>query len=247
MHGIAAARKEFDPRSIAGCRCWLRADRGIELTSGKVTGWRNQVSGVSGDAVQDVTAKAPAMGTGNNNKPYLLFTTAEGLRWGLGLNGQSTYFVACRFTATMGVNDAWVMYLNKTSALSAIAEVTTYGGFNKMTWTADNSVATNSVGYTSPDQDQIFNLHSFGYNGGTITLPGSYNASRNGTDLAIGTGGALGPYTSWQSSIGSLVDVSNAITFGSRMELYEMIVFDRNVVAADRAAIWGYVKTRYNL
>lgn len=247
MHGIAAARKEFDPRSMAGCRCWLRADRGVEIISNKVARWFNQVSGVLGDAVQDVTAKAPALSTGNNNRPCMLFTGVEGLRWALALSGPSTHFVVCRFTATMGVNDAWVMYLMNNGGTAKISEITTFGGYTKLTASADNTASTGTVGYSVPDQDQLLKLHSLGYNGGTNTSAASYNVTLNGADITLGTGGVVGPYSSFQSSIGAYVDLSNAITFGAKMELYEVIVFDRNVVAADRAALWGYVKTRYNL
>lgn len=63
------------PTDIAGCKLWLRADQGITLNTGNVSGW-NDYSGGNYHCAQPVAIRQPLFNSSDadfNNKPSITF------------------------------------------------------------------------------------------------------------------------------------------------------------------------------
>lgn len=62
----------LSPTQVSGLALWLEADRGVTLTSGKVSTWADQ-SGNGRDFTQSTASVRPTVGTGGpNNLPYII-------------------------------------------------------------------------------------------------------------------------------------------------------------------------------
>lgn len=243
----------FDPRSISGCRCWLRSDLGVTLNGSTVSNWANQVSGVSGDASQATGAKQPTYNLlgGQNGLPRITFGGTHALEWALDLQGAMTVALVYKLSALPVANSTefGMMALKGSTGpvWSVIDRLNAFTGYKDRNWLFNftGGVSTGSTVGNATAVSTNFEIDIIGFDGAGFTTA-NYTEKLNNIDQTLASSGAFNLPAANLGSLGGYVDSGHTITGGMQGDLYEVIVYNRNLTATERAQLSEYLRYRYN-
>lgn len=239
-----------DPRSISGCKAWLRSDLGITISTG-VSTWANQASPGTGDATQSTGGAQPAYTTNSlNGRPGLTFVgpTTSGLQWGLDLQGAQTVLAVAKMSSTPSSASYLVTSIKgSTGPVRGELYTVSAGGYQNFTFKGDLSTLAASVG-SNPTLDTSAHIYLYTYDGGTNTSTSSYTATYDGAAQTLVASGNVGGRASTDlGSIGAFITSGNAISNGFSGAIYEVIVYNRVLTADEKLMLYKYAKALYNL
>lgn len=249
MHGAITERKLFDPRDIDGCRCWLRSDLGLTVSSpNKVLLWKNQVSGVSADGTA-VSGKEPTLQAGTNALPSIRFGGSHAFTWALEQKGPAA--LACAFKFSSETQSGFSMFTFRSVVTSLFTEVLFDIGFGYY----NPSLLHDYPAATLPSTVGAFNVamgttrnhvHLHNYIGGTIDEPANYTIARDGLEGVVSLTGPTFRVDTDPGSIGSRVDNVGGLVFPFIGDMYEVVVYNRALTAQEKIDLYGYMKARYS-
>jgi len=233
-----SSNANFSPLSIKDNYVWLRADLGITTVSGKVSNWHD-MSGFGHDVSQVTSTIRPIYVSNSDvNRPYL----------DCGIGGATQLvFPNNIFTSLSQAELFFVASHNQ--------QPTTNGNGGIYTITAGGLYGGSHIPFSD---NQIY--EGFGR---TVRIEGAFNVTGN-------TAFSPGKTFCWNVSAGSNYEIrlnnlvrysNNAYTFGISSttyilntsqgnlfgKCYELIIFSRVLSVVERAIIYNYIRTRYQI
>ncbi|KYG11397.1 hypothetical protein BE21_57445 [Sorangium cellulosum] len=234
-HGIRL-RPRWSPRSLGGLTHWFRADRGVVLSGGKVSLWRNFGNG-GGDAVQASASIQPTWTeTGLGGKPSLLFDGSTTFMTAPSPSNLTTRTYAVTFSAT------------KTSQNRVFDTATTTYPLLGLCFDGTRPLMMNGSGnyryFAATAKQSDGAIHSF-----VITCPGLLQNDITNATMEVDTE-VLAPGTTITTTIpgqapGALViggSSGGGLRFGGHIG--EFIIYNRVLSPIERARLITYLNMR---
>lgn len=211
------------PVPSTGLKLWLRADEGVEETSGQISRWVDQ-SGNGNDAFMPTAARRPVLAPGElNGKPVVRFDGAQSLfLTDLLQLPQATVFVVAR---NGRLDDQFNMILGPAGNADNL-QLRFENGTDVLLVTPD--VFTANIG-----DNRTYLALAVRYDGATWSVFRDGNI-RSSYDAASGTW-SLNQVGAWYS------------TYFMTGEIAEVMAYDRPLTESERAAVNAYLRTKYNL
>lgn len=224
------AQGVFSPMKLPGLKLWLRADQGVTIGGGKVTGW-NDLSGNANSAAQGTVANQPVFSaTGLNGRPAIDFsgstwfdnTTSNLVSAG---SAYSVLIVAKTGNGEIFTIRRGTLYSGSGFFQSGTTVVYSDGGGVTST-TVPNTAAITQTGTTGFKSCHKYSgtgtLPAIYLNGVAQTVAGSNQTTENAaTGFQIGNNASLLP---WGGLIGEIIVCSGAIADADRLnvEAYQL-------------------------
>lgn len=226
--GIIGVADEFTKDTVANLVAWFRADKGVTLNGSNVSAWANQADGGSGyDLAQTVAERQP------------IFTASESE-----FNNQSViYFdgTDVLFNSNTGSDTGWTAYV--VYKLNATPGGLAYGFAFKLVenWLAWNVYAGSDTAV---------------YNGGGTVLTNHFNTTKyifkyisNGATSVVQWNAesdqAITNASPQQSAI--YLGADNNIVGASAIKIAEVLIFSREITAAEQIVVRNYLNARYSV
>lgn len=230
-----SATRDYDPTSVANLTAWWRADWGHDRSTNPAT-WTDQTRNLWAPT-QAVAGQRPtytAICAEVNNEAGLDFDAGDDLQYtsfsSLAGGGLTVFYVA-RCVAPAGSN-----YLcSEPSAIAIIQDTNLRYAQINAAWGRYASIATGPL------------VSHFVFDG---TLTGDANRLKvyEGNVLQTLTfGGGAVPATISGTGVLTIGANDNVPNFGWNGRLYELIVYQRALTAAEQLIVYTYLKNRYSL
>jgi hypothetical protein len=217
-------RRAFLPRDMRGCVMWLDANRGITLTSGKVSAWQD-LSGAGNGATQSSAAVRPVMGGGLNGHATVSITGTQHLTHTLVVGA------ACTVAFVAKTDSAGAVYCAVATSAPNGIYVFARSGTNGDTWglfQASDAIAGSS-------------LATFKACVGVVRAYNDIDLRTNGASVTRATGSAA------VNAGGGFIGSSLAGTQCLDGELAEIAMYSRTLSVPECLRIESYFKQKYGL
>lgn len=241
---VVTANYQLDPDSLpisrSGLQLWARADNGITLSGNNVTKWAD-MSGSGNDLTQSVTADQPTIvNSAISGLPAVKFDAASSqfLQLPAGFadftSGASLFLVAKPVSVTSGArlldlgNGAASDNLYLSEPTSTGVSFFTYNGATSSSVTSSSAMTLNQ-----------FQLLDVVYNGSSTA--------------SIFTDGVQGAQGTSMSTLNYILRSSNFVGQGSAGgnffdgQIAEIVLYNRALTASERAAVQGYLLSKYHI
>jgi len=230
----------FSPTKIPGCVSWLRSDKLVTLSSGKVSAWGDSSSlGING-VTQVTAALQPVYATtgGANNRPYF--------NCGQSAYSEMRFPISAFISSAPNACDTFIVFNNDTDPPT--------GGGTGTIWVGS---ATDNEG-DIPYIDGHF-YDRWGRNGASIDA-GIPTGNKTSTVCVYNVASTTGNWTSFLN--GTIITTTSTNTYGispnARLfslnsafylkgKAYEFIMFNRVLSSLERSQINHYIYNRYGI
>jgi hypothetical protein len=227
------------PQRSADMICWLRADSGVTITSGKVSAWMDQ-SDNGNNATQSVAGSRPTLVSNaiNGVLPAIDFvgSSVQVLKLPSGFKDftqGATFFIVTKPKTPVG----FARFIEFGNGLSSdnlgldcpsttSVRMTSLVGSTATTVTASNALTNNAYQLIEATHSGTTGtIYQNGVQKGSGALSAITNINRTVNNIGLGSGGTF-PYTG---------------------EIAELLVFKRALTADERVSIENYVYSKYGI
>jgi hypothetical protein len=231
MAQLVATGQPWNPHALSGLILWLRTDIGITLNAGNVSAWADQ-SGAGNSVTQATPGNQPAFvaSGGPNNVPYLSLVGGANVH---GLVGAATigaqpleYLIAARSTVSLPPNTAYL--IDFSTNVNTVFQNSATNVVDQFDGTTIGNGVTVTIG-------SDFILDSF-FSGAS-----SQQTLNGGAPVSGSNPGVTAP------SAPPTVGNSGLLTREWGGRIYEIAVYNRQLLAAERLAITRYMGARYGV
>lgn len=238
-----------DPTEVSGLVCWLRADRGVTLTSGAVSTWADQ-SGNGHDFTQSTSSDRPTVSYADSN-----FNDKDALAFDGASAGNGQHLDGPNFSTAAGMTSGEGFFV-----LRAAAYPPTSGDEHPYLFDSDTTGAGPLALHTTLPRTSLADVREgFGSTAirtftGTLpdtTTPFVWSVWSETNDLVTKRNGAtFGSHTTnttdwnYSTALGASSDDAN---YAWKGEIAEFILFDGKLATADRNKILHYLERRYGM